>query len=207
MNWLAQSFNFAGIRQTLKALSTPNTSYLLKPNLMVKSVRDLDFRRLHSQAGIRVLLMDKDNCWTVPYSPDIHPPLVTKWKECMSVFGTKNIYILSNSIGSHDDSSKLDLFHDVQILRHAQKKPEGGQELFGFIREKYERDNPGCQPLRPEHVCIFGDRLLTDVLMGRLNSWYSILIWDTIDTKRDNILAKWIRCAERRYLLRQGAKP
>lgn len=64
----------------------------------------------------------------------------------------------------------------VAVLRHKEKKPDGGQYLSNFVK-----------PIPPEKVAFVGDRIFTDILFGNRNGnltiWTSQIITEEGDNK------------------------
>jgi phosphatidylglycerophosphatase GEP4 len=78
------------------------------------------------------------------------------------------------------------------VLRHSERKPGGGDDLRKMLQ------------LRPEDkVVVVGDRLFTDVVFGKQNGFFSILV-DCIDEESDNFVVKAARKMERLMVQRMG---
>ncbi|EGF79481.1 hypothetical protein BATDEDRAFT_25848 [Batrachochytrium dendrobatidis JAM81] len=186
---MVQSINFAGLRGVFSLLRRPS---MAMPHLVVDDINSIPFSSL-KQAGFKAIAFDKDNTLAAPYVNQIHPPLQDSWSDCLYTFGSVNVAIVSNSAGSSDDkdyveASKVEQAFGVRVLRHAEKKPAGGQELVAHFR---------CQP----HEIIFvGDRISTDILYATRMGAYAILINRIVTEKNDNWMAKHIRKLERLLL-------
>jgi phosphatidylglycerophosphatase GEP4 len=69
---------------------------------LLSDIRAIDFTALRDAAQIRGVVFDKDNCLTLPYDVQLHPPLQEAWAACRAVFGN-NCVVFSNHAGSPDD--------------------------------------------------------------------------------------------------------
>lgn len=74
------------------------------------------------------------------------------------------------------------------MLKHATKKPLGGEELPAFFN---------C---RASEIVIIGDRLTTDIVYGRLIGAFTILCRKIVTEQGDNLMAKYLRRIEHYYL-------
>ncbi|KAG0307762.1 hypothetical protein BGZ98_009834 [Dissophora globulifera] len=162
------------------------------PNIVVRDIRDINFEQLH-KSGITAIAFDKDNCLTPPYGKDLYPPFEHAWKRCRDVYKDQ-VVIVSNSAGTQDDkdhqlAKAIEFSLQVQVLRHRQKKPAGGDELLNHF-----------SGIRPARIAFVGDRALTDIVFG--NNWgmLTILTRDVVTEEGDNPMAKRIRRMEHRAL-------
>lgn len=92
--------NLAGVRFFFRALLFHREFFT--PHLAVKDINYVDFSQLH-QCGIRYLVFDKDNTLTRPYKREIEESVRDTLNQCLLIYGTQNVAILSNSVGSSDD--------------------------------------------------------------------------------------------------------
>lgn len=181
---MVQSLNLSGIANAFRVLFNPS---LAMPHVIVEDIRQINFKNLKSQANIKAIGFDKDNCLTAPYVSTIYPPFEETWKECIETFSKENVLIVSNSAGTRDDTDykearKLEESLGVTVLRHDEKKPSGGQ----FLKEKLE-------PIPVDQTAFVGDRILTDVLFGNRNGNLTIWTRKVITEEGDNKAALIVR--------------
>ncbi|KAI8638820.1 HAD superfamily phosphatase [Parasitella parasitica] len=132
------------------------------PHIIVDDIRQINFRDLKSQAKIKAIGFDKDNCLTAPYVSTIYPLFKEAWIECKDTFSKENAQKLEESLG-------------VAVLRHDQKKPSGGQ----IFKER-------LAPIPADQVAFAGDRILTDILFGNRNGNLTIWTRKIITEEGDN---------------------
>ncbi|KAI9332480.1 mitochondrial PGP phosphatase-domain-containing protein [Zopfochytrium polystomum] len=187
---VGQSLNLQGVLAlTTRVLWQPS---LAIPKQIVPDIRAIDYRALR-RSGHSLIVFDKDNTLTAPYSNTLHPPFREAWAECRSEFGP-NVWILSNSAGTPDDkdfaqAKSVEESLGVRVLRHQIKKPGGSEELLQQLNG-----------ISPSEIVVVGDRVLTDVVYGNLLGAYTILTRDIITEKGDNWFAAKIRRIERAAL-------
>ena len=95
----------------------------------------MNFELLRSTGGIRYLIFDKDNTLTLPYERDIHPSVADVVPKLKKAFGSENIAILSNSVGSKEDkggreADELEALWGIKVIRHEKKKPDVGDDIL-----------------------------------------------------------------------------
>lgn len=186
---MGQSFNLQGILQSFRVLTSPR---LMVPNIVVRDIRDINFEQLH-KAGIIAIAFDKDNCLTKPYGLELHPPFKDAWKSCRDVYKDR-VVIVSNSAGTPDDkdgqqAQAIEHALQVNVLRHQEKKPSGGEELLKHF-----------SGIKAGRIAIVGDRALTDVVFGNNYGMLTILTRDVVTEEGDNPMALRIRRMEHRVL-------
>jgi phosphatidylglycerophosphatase GEP4 len=189
-----QSLNTSALSILFRILiSSSYRQKLLQPSLTIPDISYLDIRKL-KQAGFKAIAFDKDNTITAPYSSDIHPPFLEKWKECKQEFGAHRMLIVSNSAGGPDDyplylqSFGIEQELGVRVLKHPDdKKPKGGEQLIKYFN------------LPANEIVFVGDRLLTDVVYANMIGAYSVWCTRIITTKGDNWFAAGIRRLEHWY--------
>ncbi|KAJ3102674.1 hypothetical protein HDU97_000371 [Phlyctochytrium planicorne] len=166
-------------------------------------IRHIDFKQL-KESGLKAVVFDKDNTLTLPYKNEVYPPLKSAFEDCISVFG-KSVGIVSNSAGTPDDvggKQALIIERDlgVPVIRRAEKKPAGAEKLGSYF---------GC---RNDQVVVIGDRVLTDIVYGKLGGSKTILVRNILSAKGDNwfasqflnfvticdMLGRWTRYGKRR---------
>ncbi len=78
----------------------------------------------------------------------------------------------------------------IKVIKHKYKKPSVDIEIFkhfGLQNNLNENDR--------KSICCIGDRLFTDVIMGKEINSYTILV-DPLDASTDNFVVKNIRKLE-----------
>jgi phosphatidylglycerophosphatase GEP4 len=106
-------------------------------------------------------IFDKDNTLTIPYERDLHGEIKDAFTECVGVYGRENVAILSNSVGSKEDTGHKEakLLEEKYVSRSLdirKKKPE--------VEEDIKRQFPGIK--EASEVCLVGDRVMADTVMG-----------------------------------------
>ncbi|TCD64384.1 hypothetical protein EIP91_004131 [Steccherinum ochraceum] len=154
--------NIPGILVPLHLLVNPR---LVLPAIIVKDIRQLDFRELY-RAGYRAAVFDKDNCLTLPHRDQLVPELKEAWQECREVFGEGNVLIVSNSAGTRLDPGEIQAesvshYLSVPVLRHPSLKPS--YSCIKSIRT-YFASLP--TPVKDEELIVVGDRIFTDVVLA-----------------------------------------
>ncbi|KAF8531599.1 mitochondrial PGP phosphatase-domain-containing protein [Gautieria morchelliformis] len=166
-------FNLAGTLAVFHALVRPR---LIIPNLTVQDIRSLNFAAFR-RAGYKGVVLDKDNCLTLPHQDTLIPELDTAWRELKHEFDAHNLLIVSNSAGTRYDAGGLaaeSVSHNlgVPVLRHSSMKPSRRtmtaiQRYFASI----------CSPAPdPGQLIVIGDRALTDVVLANRLGAYSVLV-------------------------------
>ncbi|KAG1055402.1 hypothetical protein G6F46_004641 [Rhizopus delemar] len=166
---MVQSLNVSGILNAFRVLWNPS---LAMPHVIVKDMSCINYAKLKKQCDIQAIAFDKDNCLTAPYVSTIHSPFNDAWKECKETFGRDRAQQLESSLG-------------VAVLRHKEKKPDGGQYLSNFVK-----------PIPPEKVAFVGDRIFTDILFGNRNGNLTIWTSQIITEEGDNKPALLLRRME-----------
>lgn len=191
---MVQSFNGPALRAALRVLSRPR---LLLPTASVESIANISFKGLR-ECGIQGVIFDKDNTLTAPYELSIFPSLKEAFEEAKAEFAGKCV-IMSNSAGTPDDPQfkaaiQIEEALGVPVLRHKDKKPEGIESISDFF-------GGGSIPLHT--LCMVGDRLFTDVLLGNLHGMLTIRTAE-LTRVNDNRPAAMIRSLESRFLRSQA---
>ena len=157
---MPQYFNWPAVRVTGRVLLRQPS--LALPHLEVRTIADLDFRRLRG-LGCSGVVFDKDNTLTAPYADALEPSLAEALAEAREAFDGK-VAVLSNSAGTpddpgHRDAERVERALGVPVLRRPAKKPEG----FEAVRAHFGSDTD------PATLVMVGDRYLTDVTFGNLH--------------------------------------
>ena len=163
---------------------------LFGPSLHLKTLIQLVPRldRL-KEIGINAIVLDKDNCITLPHQLNLHPSVVPALSQITRQFPTA---ILSNSAGSFKDvgmkqADQLENSLCIPVIRHNSMKPFCFPKIINHFTTTLQ--------LRDPKIAIVGDRLLTDILMGNLNNCYTILV-DPLDSKQDSVSIRLVRRLE-----------
>lgn len=136
---------------------------------VLTAIAELDWARIHA-AGVRYLVVDKDNCITKPHDTRLEPSLSDAWADAKRVFGADNILIVSNSAGTRRDplgvgAENVSSSLGVPVLLHAAPKPATG--CARAIIEYAATQAPYMQADNaPSRVLVIGDRLLTDTALA-----------------------------------------
>jgi phosphatidylglycerophosphatase GEP4 len=205
---LWQSWNGDAVRTLGTILRRPQ---LLKPRLCVANLNSLDVQHLVA-AGVRAVILDKDNTVTAPYADHVHAGAVEGLQRLRDAFpGRHSVAILSNSAGTDDDAEHADARNieaslGLPVIRHSHKKPrcfedvmlfvQGGGDGGGGGRMRVDGDGVSARPITAAEVAVIGDRLLTDVTFGNLHGMYTVHCLP-LSTVGDNPVAWLVRCVKR----------
>ncbi|EIW72653.1 hypothetical protein M231_06553 [Tremella mesenterica] len=111
---------------------------LLRPDIRVPSIAHVDFRALR-KLGFNAVVIDKDNCLTLPQNDDLYPPLEEAWKELKRSFDPGRVLLVSNSAGTKKDPSGLAAECVTRSLRapillHPTPKPACAPLIIQYFR-------------------------------------------------------------------------
>ncbi|PWN37954.1 uncharacterized protein FA14DRAFT_159752 [Meira miltonrushii] len=156
--------NSAGVWAVLASFARPG---LVVPHLIVNDIGDVDWNKLHKEGKVDHIIIDKDNCITLPLRDQIAPGLETAWSSLTNA-DFKSILIVSNSAGSSDDplaigAEQLARKLGQRVLAHPHKKPAMGcaKQVVDVLSS--EGEDVG-------NIAVVGDRITTDiVLANRIN--------------------------------------
>jgi len=196
-NHVGQYFNIDGIIFNLKYLFKLHT---IKPDIQANSINDLNLSELKTFNNIKYIVFDKDNTLTLPHKNKLaNEEIQEKILEFKKIFGNEKIAILSNSAGSRDDreykeSEEIEFNTGLQVIKHQFKKPKVYKEILQTFKIS-ENEN-----FKKKEICVIGDRLLVDVIMGVEHGFFTILV-KPITLKKDNLMVKLLRKFEY-FLLR-----
>jgi phosphatidylglycerophosphatase GEP4 len=187
---MVQSINTKALLTLASVVRRPS---LLVPHVSVENISQLDFLSMKANCGIRAVAFDKDNTLTAPYDNALHPSASEGLANAISVFGSSNVAILSNSAGTLDDQNYTDAIHieetlGIPVIRHREKKPGGLDEVLKHFDLK-----------DPAELCVVGDRLLTDIVFGNLHGMltaHTLPLCTGKENAKDNKVAKLIRSVE-----------
>ena len=166
---------------------------LLNPNVLVTNVSYIDYKAL-SSLGVRYLVFDKDNTLSETYAFKYYNSEIQKAiSEAKTVFGMKNIAILSNSIKKKEFPSIFEQ-EPISLIGANSKKPFN----FGEIQRHFHNG-------KSEEIAVIGDRLMTDTLLANLNGGVSVYV-KPLDRIHEKINIKMMRWCEDFILKRFGKK-
>jgi phosphatidylglycerophosphatase GEP4 len=195
---IGQYLNLEGFFSAFPYIFKPS---LLKPDLKYKNISQINTEKLKNEFNIKYLVIDKDNTLTLPYINEYaNNEIKEKINVLKYIFGENNIAILSNSAGSSDDKdykelkiveNNLKLF----VIKHKNKKPNVNEE----INEHFKLFNNNKSKINNNEICIIGDRLFIDVLMGKKYGFFTILL-EPINISKENIMVKIARKIENLYI-------
>ena len=175
---------------------------IFTPTFNVKSLSEVEkLIPVLRSIGINGIVIDKDNCITLPHDFKLHSPIAGPLHKITSSFP---IAILSNSVGSYKDkdfkdANLLEMNANIPVIRHNSFKPFCISAVHShFNNQKSLNSNDKLK------LAIIGDRLFTDVLMGNYFGWTSILI-EPLDRQIESKTVKFLRIIED-YLLRKTSK-
>lgn len=161
----------------------------LCPHLVYSSVTDIPFAKLR-QAGFEAVIFDKDNTLT---DHDIHE-LTKQGREglerAVQVFGKQNVVLFSNNLKAHSIYINKVRYSDIVFLSTgaAEKKPFCA-DLIGL----HFKNKVGTV-VDPRRVVVVGDRLMTDVCLGRMMGGLAVLVlpWDLQAEQSKIKVTRWL---------------
>jgi phosphatidylglycerophosphatase GEP4 len=196
---IGQYLNIEGFFSTFPYIFKPS---LLKPDLKYKNITQINSETLKNEFNIKYLVIDKDNTLTIPYINEYgNDQIKEKINEFKHFFGENNMALLSNSAGSSDDKDykELEIVENnlkLFVIKHKNKKPNVNEE----INEHFHLFNKNNKlNIKNKEICIIGDRLFVDVLMGKKYGFFTILL-EPIDYTKENIMVKLVRKIEKLYI-------
>ncbi|PVV03543.1 hypothetical protein BB560_001973 [Smittium megazygosporum] len=160
-----------------------------------------------------------DNTLGKPYESQVHVEYEdVVWPKIKKLFGIERLLVVSNSAGVESDdkgylkAAEIEKSLGIKVLRHKEKKPLGGEIMYEYFATVFE-NNQQCKTeilkrtdqsqdpalLQRNQIAFIGDRLLTDVVFGNKNGFYTIYLTQPICTKNDNTAAKIVRKLEHFY--------
>ncbi|KIR43361.1 hypothetical protein I307_03557 [Cryptococcus deuterogattii 99/473] len=113
---------------------------LLRPHLRVPSIANVDFKALKKE-GFNAVVIDKDNCLTLPHKDDIYPPYQKAWTDLLSTFGPGRVLVVSNSAGTTKDPGSIaaeavSLSLRAPVLLHPTPKPGCSANILSYFSGK-----------------------------------------------------------------------
>lgn len=155
---------------------------LLKPDLILKSVLEIDLEKLKKR-GIRGLLIDIDNT-LIPWEQSLINEELSGWARRASREGLR-LCLISNAFEQRVQTVAASL--DISAVGQAWKPLNRA-----FLRGLDLLEAP------PGQVAVVGDQLFTDVFGGNRLGMFTILINPL--SKREFFTTKLVRSLERRVL-------
>ncbi|KAH7113901.1 mitochondrial PGP phosphatase [Dendryphion nanum] len=129
---------------------------------------------------IRAVVLDKDNCFAIPHTNEVHRPYHDKFQELRNAYPGSKLLIVSNTAGTDSDkhlaeATVLEKNTGVKVLQHSTKKPGCHAEVMEYFHK-----NPESGVTSPSQIAIVGDRLFTDVMMGNMMGSYGFWVKDGV---------------------------
>ncbi|WVQ85471.1 hypothetical protein IAT38_007636 [Cryptococcus sp. DSM 104549] len=113
---------------------------ILRPHLRVPSIANVDFSALKKE-GYNAVVIDKDNCLTIPNKDDVYPPFQTAWNDLLSTFHAGRVLVVSNSAGTDKDPGSIaaeavSLSLKAPVLLHRIPKPGCSTSILAYFQGK-----------------------------------------------------------------------
>lgn len=169
--------NFSGTFNALRVLYSPS---LFLPQTVIPNFGKLPvpIPPGPSNKPVRVVVLDKDNCFAEPHSDEVWPDYKEKWQQLRKQYPGNQLLIVSNTAGSKDDSGNnqaraLERNTGVKVFHHSLKKPGCHSEILSYVRAQELVESP-------DEIAVIGDRLMTDVLMANLMHARSVWVRDGV---------------------------
>lgn len=168
--------NVSGTFNALKLLYNPS---IFLPHVTVSTFKQLPIPlRVEGGEEIKVVLLDKDNCFAEPHSNKVWPEYRETWARLREAYPGDLLMIVSNTSGSSSDpdgsqARGLEQETGVKVFRHAGKKPGCHAEIMEYLKGE-------GLVTSPKQVAVVGDRLMTDVAMANMMGSYAFWIRDGV---------------------------
>ncbi|KAF1921323.1 mitochondrial PGP phosphatase [Ampelomyces quisqualis] len=132
------------------------------------------------EVEIQAIVLDKDNCFAVPHSDEIHPPYHHHFLRLRQAYPGSKLLIVSNTAGTDSDKQQkqaavLEANTGVKVLQHSTKKPGCKEEVMAYFKA-----HPDAGVTRPEQIAVVGDRLCTDIMMANMMGSYGVWVRDGV---------------------------
>jgi phosphatidylglycerophosphatase GEP4 len=154
------------------------------------------------EVDIKAVVLDKDNCFAIPHTNEVHKPYHVcstpnvshffpgrctscsctqdKFQELRRAYPGSKLLIVSNTAGTDSDKNQaeaaiLEKNTGVKVLRHSTKKPGCKEEVLSYFKQ-----HPDSGVTSPSQIAIVGDRLFTDVMMANLMGSHGFWVRDGI---------------------------
>ncbi|WOO78428.1 Phosphatidylglycerophosphatase GEP4, mitochondrial [Vanrija pseudolonga] len=110
---------------------------LLRPDLKAATIGHVDWKGLRGE-GFNAVVIDKDNCITLPHADNLYPPYTPAWRTLLSAFPPGRVLVVSNSSGSAKDrggigAEALTLALGTPVLNHAAPKPACSADIVAYF--------------------------------------------------------------------------
>jgi phosphatidylglycerophosphatase GEP4 len=206
---MVQAVNTKAIWTLSAVLRRPS---LVVPHVAVDHISQVNFDALQRHAGVQAIIFDKDNTLTAPYQHVTHPLAQRGLQHALDVFGHDRVAILSNSAGTasedvdFQDARAIEEQMGIAVIRHVEKKPGGLPDVLKHFNMLNSSDSneSAATAASASHICMIGDRLLTDIVFGNLHGMLTIhtlpLLKGRDNRRIDNWTALWIRPVENALL-------
>ena len=140
------------------------------------------------EPDIKVVILDKDNCFAKPKENVVYPPFKSHFQALRQRYPDKHLLIVSNSAGtrSDPDGAEAKLLNEatgIEVFRHSSKKPGCWQHVY---EDLCSSEKLGVT--HPSQIAVVGDRLFTDVLMANMMGAWGIWVKDGI-VRNDGIVS------------------
>ncbi|KAG6356563.1 hypothetical protein INS49_014436 [Diaporthe citri] len=205
------NLNLSASLNMFKLLSNPS---LCLPHAAISTFRDLPipldsaFKRKGVEVDIKAVVLDKDDCFAVPETNEVHKPYQERFEALKTAYPGRRILIVSNTAGalSYDPkaqlASELEKATGVRVLSHQSKKPGCGSEIM-----EYFRSHPETGVSSPSQVAIVGDRLFTDMMLANSMGSYGLWIKDGVVPLQQKSIFSRTEQKLGPYLLARGYQP
>ncbi|CAN9216702.1 unnamed protein product [Alternaria alternata] len=117
------------------------------------------------EVDIQAVVLDKDNCFAVPHTDEIHKPYEDHFQRLRHAYPDKD----------YAQAAVLEANTGVKVLRHSTKKPGCEEEVMAYFKA-----HPDSGVTRPDQIAIVGDRLSTDIMMANMMGGYGLWIRDGV---------------------------
>ncbi|KAF1944740.1 HAD-superfamily phosphatase [Clathrospora elynae] len=132
------------------------------------------------EADIQAVVLDKDNCFAVPHTNEIHKPYQDHFQRLRHAYPGTKLLIVSNTAGTDSDKNQkeaalLEANTGIKVLRHSTKKPGCKEEVMAYFKA-----HPDSGVTRPDQIAVVGDRLSTDIMMANMMGSYGVWVRDGV---------------------------
>ncbi|OAG02041.1 HAD-superfamily phosphatase [Paraphaeosphaeria sporulosa] len=141
------------------------------------------------EVDIKAVVLDKDNCFAIPHTNEVHKPYHDKFQELRRAYPGSKLLIVSNTAGTDSDKNQaeaalLEKNTGVKVLRHSTKKPGCKEEVLSYFQQ-----HPDAGVTSPSQIAVVGDRLFTDVMMANLMGSHGFWVRDGV-IERKSLFAR-----------------
>ncbi|KAH7362638.1 HAD superfamily phosphatase [Plectosphaerella cucumerina] len=178
------NLNLSGTVNIFRLFARPS---LCLPHHTISTFNDLPiplnraFEGQGRQADIRAVVLDKDDCFAVPHTSEVHPPYKDHFEKLKAAYPGKKLLIVSNTAGATSFDKKLTLAAELEkstgvpVLPHASKKPGCGDEIMEYFRK-----HPETGVSHPSQIAVIGDRLSTDMMLANMMGAWGFWVKDGV---------------------------